>query len=150
MSVHTESRFVPAPPHMLFDLVADVERYPAFLPMWKAARIRKRESGAVYYTEQRVGIGPINERFTTRTVLGRPAWIEVTSSDRLFREFFIRWHFAPAEGGCRVGVELCWQVRSRLLQQAIDLVLPKTTGAMIGAFEHEAKRGMILQRAYAT
>ena len=49
---------LPYSPEQLFDLAADVERYPEFLPWWVAARVRKRE-GNVYYTDQIIAIAMI-------------------------------------------------------------------------------------------
>lgn len=138
MTVHSESRIVSAPADLLFSLVADVERYPEFLPMWKWARIRRWDGPSTYYTAQNVGFGPIRERFETKTILAPPESIIVTSSDALFREFYIRWTFAEVPEGCQTGIQLKWQARSFLLQKAIDMVLPKTAEMMVDAFETRA------------
>lgn len=138
MTVHFESRAVCAPADLIFSLVADVERYPEFLPMWKWARIRRWDGLSTYYTEQEVGFGPIRERFDTKTILTNPASIEVTSDDRLFREFFIHWSFAEVPGGCQTGIRLKWQARSFLLQKGIEVVMPTTAQMMIDAFERRA------------
>ena len=79
MSIYREEREVPYPAERLFDLVADVESYPDFLPWWAAARIIAREDGA-YRTDQVIRFGPIRQRFPTRTVLRRPREIDVTAT----------------------------------------------------------------------
>jgi coenzyme Q-binding protein COQ10 len=135
MTVYSESRIVSAPAGLLFSLVADVERYPEFLPMWKWARIRRWDGPSTYYTAQNVGFGPIRERFETKTVLEPSKSIIVTSSDPLFREFYIHWTFSEVPEGCQIGIQLKWQAHSFLLQKAIDIVLPKTAGMMVDAFE---------------
>ena len=145
MSLYSASRIIRQPQEVIFDLIADVERYPEFLPMWKSARILGRD-GNSYTTEQMVGFGPIRERFRTQTVMVRPTLIEVTSTDRLFRNFFIRWDLEPAAGGCRAGIALRWEVRSRILQKAIDLALPETAGKMIDSFERRAAAGHVGRR----
>jgi coenzyme Q-binding protein COQ10 len=137
MTVYTASRILDAPPEAVFDLVADVESYPEFLPMWRDARVIRRR-GNVYTTEQEVGIGPIRERFHTRTVLTKSSHIEVTSTDGLFRNFFIRWDFDPAGRGCRISIALSWEVHSHIMQKAIDMVLPETARMMVEAFERRA------------
>lgn len=139
MTVYSESRVVCAPADLVFSLVADVERYPEFLPMWKWARIRRWDGPTTYYTEQEVGFGPIRERFDTKTVLTEPASIVVTSPDLLFREFFIHWNFTEVPGGCQIGIQLKWQASSFLLQKGIDVVLPKTAQMMVDAFERRAR-----------
>lgn len=139
MTLHADSRTLNAPLEGVFDLVADVESYPEFLPMWREARIVEQESAEIYHTEQVVGVGPIEQRFRTRTILFRPTHIEVTSADPLFRTFFIRWDFAPALGGCRIGITLDWEVSSRTMQRAIAMLLPGVASTMIEAFERRAK-----------
>ena len=138
MTTHTESRVLRAPQAHIFDLVADVESYPDFLPMWSSARILSRD-GDAYTTVQELGVGPIREMFRTRTVLVRPVVIDVTSIDGLFRNFLIHWSFDPIGGGCRVSIALTWEVRSRVLQRAIDLLLPETAEKMVDAFERRAR-----------
>lgn len=140
MTTHRETRIVAASSDRLFTLVADVERYPDYLPMWKSARVY-RHAGDVYFTQQEIGLGPIRERFRTRTELTRSTHIVVTSADRLFREFGIRWEFeATGDETCRVTVALTWRVRSPLLQRVIDLALPETARKMVSAFERQATR----------
>jgi coenzyme Q-binding protein COQ10 len=139
MTTHNETRLIAAPRETLFDLVADVERYPEFLPLWSNVRVFRRR-GSIYYTEQEVGFGPIRQRFHTRTALMRPERIEVGSTDPNFRAFHINWDFAEAPEGCRVDIALRWEVRSWLLQRAIDMVLAETARNMVDAFERRARR----------
>lgn len=145
MSIHRANRLVVAPRELLFELVADVERYPQFLSLWKSARIY-RHDGDRYYTEQEVGLGPINERFRTRTDLHPHERIDVTSIDPLFRTFHIRWYFLSHRAGTRVEIDLRWEVQSRLLQMAIDAALPMTADRMVTAFAERA-RSLALSRS---
>lgn len=137
MTTHMERRRILRTPETVFDLVADVESYPEFLPMWKTASIRDRSKN-LYVTEQDVGFGPIRQRFMTRTVLKRPEVIEVTSDDPVFRKFVIRWRFQDIGDACNVVIALDWRTRSFVLQRAIDAVLPQTARTMIQAFEKRA------------
>jgi coenzyme Q-binding protein COQ10 len=137
MTLHSSSRSIQAPLEAVFDLVADVEQYPDFLPMWREAKIIGRDDGDAYQTEQVVGIGPLEQRFCTHTTLVRPTRIEVSSPDPLFRRFFIRWDFAPS--GCRIGITLDWEVESRPMQRAIALLLPGVATTMVEAFERRAR-----------
>jgi coenzyme Q-binding protein COQ10 len=137
MTTHREARLISASVDRVFDLVADVERYPEFLPLWRHARIYRRE-GDVYLTEQEIGVGPIRERFRTRTELRRPDRIDVASDDALFRAFHICWTFDPFRHGCRASIALTWEVRSRSLQSAIDLLLPTVARTMVDAFQRRA------------
>jgi len=66
---HTERRVVAYEPMQLFELVADVPRYPEFLPWCHAGRIRRRESPTVQIAELAIGFGPFHEKFASRVVL---------------------------------------------------------------------------------
>lgn len=137
MTTHRETRLIEASCDQVFELVADVERYPEFLPLWRRARVYHRGDN-VYMTEQEIGLGPIRERFRTRTVLCRPHRIEVTSEDTLFDTFHILWGFDPVCGGCRAAIALTWRVRSLPLQAGIDLLLPTVARTMVSAFSGRA------------
>ena len=66
---HQERRVVPFQPRQLFDLVADVPRYPEFLPWCFAGRIRRREGPNVEIAELAIGFGPFHEKFVSRVEL---------------------------------------------------------------------------------
>lgn len=146
MTTYTETRDIAAPREVVFDLVADVERYPEFLPLWNEARIYRHRGTAIYFTEQEVGVGPIRQRFHTRTNLVRPERIDITSNDPSFRTFHIGWDFAERSGGCKVRIALSWKVHSWLMQRGIDLVLPETAKTMVDAFERRARQAMTAAR----
>lgn len=146
MSVFATSRVIAAPPHALFDLVADVESYPEFLPLWRDARIVSR-NGNTYVTEQKVGLGETRVRFRTRTRLRRPIRIEVSSDDPLFHELFIRWDFRAVGAGSRVSVALTWEMASRPLQAGLDRVLSAAADSMMRAFETRAATLLDARRA---
>lgn len=139
MTQHRQRRLVATPRETIFDLVADVERYPEFLSLWRSARIYQREEDA-YFTHQEIGIGPVREQFRTHTRLARAETIDVTSIDPLFKTFRIRWDFQPAVSGAEVSIALTWEVHSRLLQRAIDAMLPTTAARMVAAFESRARQ----------
>jgi coenzyme Q-binding protein COQ10 len=131
---------VPYRRDQFFDLVADVESYPEFLPLWRFAHIYRRE-GNVYYTVQEIGIGLwMSQRFHSRTELDRPTDIQVTSDDSIFENFRISWHFeSPSEDSCRVEFELSSDARSRVMSSIMDLMLHETARTMVEAFESRAR-----------
>ncbi len=137
---HKVSRVLPYEREQVFDLVADVERYPDFLPWWVAVRVSQRD-GEVYYTDQVVRVGLVRERFSSKTVLRRPERIDVTSTDRPFHHFSLVWTFAPTlEGNCRVALAVDLEFHSRLFHELFGRVLPHTLSGIISAFETRARR----------
>lgn len=140
MTIHTDSRIIATPLDVVYAIVADVERYPEFLPLWRQAEIVQRWDGG-YDTQQVIGLGPIRERFATRTLLMPPNHIEVSSDDTLFRTFYIHWDFAVVPRGCRISIALQWEVQSLPLQRAISILMPGVARSMVDAFERRAGRG---------
>jgi coenzyme Q-binding protein COQ10 len=127
-------------PEPLFDLVADVERYPEFLKWWIAARIFRRNADA-YFTEQILGLGPIQFNFVSKTILYRPERIVVTADEPSFRRFELAWFFEPIPDiGCRVSVEAGVRLRASLLQRVVDRVLPPALADIVASIEARARK----------
>lgn len=139
LASHTETRFVELAADHIFDLVADVEHYPEFLPFWRSATVCNRTAEG-YETEQALALGFWVYRFRTCTMLDRPNRIAIRSNDSLFRDFKIYWHFSPTEtGGCRVDLSLEYAVVLPFLQPILDLMMMPTASAMVAAFENRAR-----------
>lgn len=139
---HSERRVVTYPPRRLFELVADVGRYPEFLPWCHAARIRRRESPTVEIAELAIGFGPFHEKFVSRVVLapddpGGPR-IDTTGIEGPFRLLKSRWVFQPHAEGTLIDFELEFDFRSMLLQKTVQLLFGEAVKRMVSAFEARA------------
>ena len=138
--IERSSGTLPFSCEQVFDLAADIERYPEFLSGWISARIQKRESD-ICYVDQVVGLGPIRLQFTSTAVLHRPERIEVASTEAPFRQFSLSWSVAAVPpGGCRVSVAAEVELRSRMMQHIVDQILPAAVDDVITAFEARARR----------
>lgn len=127
-------------PEQLFDLAADVEQYPDYLPWWVSARVVKHE-GKVYYTDQIVAFGLIRRRFTTKTTLWRPERIDVTSIDHSVQRFDLSWAFVSVpEGGCRVSLAVNLELWPNLLEILFRQALADRINRILVAFETRARR----------
>lgn len=93
--IRREAR-IAAPPEQVFDVVADVERYPEFLGDVRAVR---RTGDLIEMTVQG---GPLELRFTNRARFDRPSAITLDLVSGPFKTMHARWTFEPAEGGTRV------------------------------------------------
>jgi coenzyme Q-binding protein COQ10 len=117
-----------------FDLAADIESYPSFLPGWISAHIQKRDAN-ICWVDQVIGLGPIQLQFSSQAVLHRPERIEVTSTQAPFRQFNLTWLFeALPSGACQVSVIAQIETQSRLIQQLVDSVLPTALDDVVTAF----------------
>jgi coenzyme Q-binding protein COQ10 len=123
-----------------FDLAADIERYPEFLRGWVSARIHTRESNHCC-VDQVVGIGPFRLQFMSKAVLHRPEQIEVTSTQAPFRLFSLVWRITAAPlVGCRASIIANIELRSRIMRQMVNGMLPDMMDEVIAAFEARAHR----------
>ena len=139
MPTHAERRRLPYTAEQLFNLVADIERYPEFLPWCVGARIRERTERMVI-ADLIIGFRMFRERFTSRVVLDRPQRIDVAYSEGPFRYLDNHWLFEPqADGGCVIDFFVDFEFRSRLLQRLIEVLFNEAVRRMVGAFEARAR-----------
>jgi coenzyme Q-binding protein COQ10 len=96
--VHRETRLFPYTPAQVFDVVADVQRYPEFLPWCVGARILHRDRDA-FDAEVLVGFRFIRERYSSRVKLARPDTIDVTYTSGPFRHLVNTWNFRASPEG---------------------------------------------------
>ena len=138
MPTHAEVRVLHHPPEQLFDLVADVEKYPEFLPWCVDARIRRRE-GDLVVADLVIGYRMFRERFTSTVALNRPDRIDVTYAEGPFRYLNNHWIFAP-EGpdSCVIDFFVDFEFRSRVLQAMVGRVFGEAVKVMVHAFERRA------------
>jgi coenzyme Q-binding protein COQ10 len=139
----SESRFLPYTADFIFGIVADVERYPEFVPWCAGLRILRREPaafGEVIFAETLVGYRSLRERYISRVELD-PAHrrIDVKQTEGPFRRLENHWRFAPAEEGCRVDFSIEFEFRSRFLGQIAGAALALVMGRMTDSFEARAR-----------
>ena len=140
MPTHAERRQLPYTAEQLFDLVADVERYPEFLPWCLGARIRERQADVIV-ADLLIGFKMVRERFTSRVVLDRPNRIDVSYTDGPFRYLNNHWTFEPQpDGGCVIDFYVDFEFRSRMLQKIIGVLFNEAVKRMVGAFEGRARQ----------
>jgi coenzyme Q-binding protein COQ10 len=144
MPEHQEIRFLPYTCGQIFDLVADIEHYPEFLPWCKEARVMSR-SDTIVMADLVIGYKMFQEKFTSEVVLDRPHAITVHYRSGPLSHLRNVWQFrhVPAKKGSRKGCELSFHVdfdfRSPLLRAAMNIFFDKALTKMVTAFEARAK-----------
>ncbi len=118
----------------VFDIAADVERYPEFLPWWISAQVLRRTANGCE-VHQVVGAGPVRVEFDSKAVFDRPRRIDVTSADPLFRRYELTWLVTPRPAGCSIGIAVDFELRSRLLQRVLGGLLPGAADGIVRAFD---------------
>jgi len=140
MPTHAETRLLSHTPEQMFDLVADIERYPEFLPWCLSTHILERD-GNTLKADMAIGFKVFREKFTTRVELDRPGRIDVSYTRGPFKYLRNHWIFEAAEdGNCRIDFFIDFQFRNRLLQRLIGAVFNEAVGIMVSAFEKRARQ----------
>lgn len=143
MPTHDETRILPYTPQQMYDLVADVKRYPEFLPWCAAARVRSVtpfDEGEVMEADLVISFKVFRERFGSRVTLW-PGQMRIDTEylDGPFRYMEARWDFAEAEGGCEVSFHVDFEFRNAMLQGIIGVVFNEAMQRIVRAFERRAK-----------
>ena len=138
-------RVLPYRPDQLFDLIADVEAYPEFLPWVSSLRAWNRTGpkDGVWSidAEARVGFAIVRETFATRVRMDeRARAIEVSLLYGPFKRLRNSWRFLPDDKGTRVEFEIDFEFKSRLLDAILAANLKHAADRLIGCFEARAGR----------
>ena len=144
MPRHAETKTLPYRAEQMFALVADVARYPEFLPWTAAARIRSRtaiDGGELMEADLVISFKVFRERFGSRvTLLPGQNRILTEYIDGPFKHLKSVWTFADRpEGGCEVAFEVDFEFRNAILAGIIGLVFNEAMQRVVRAFEARAK-----------
>jgi coenzyme Q-binding protein COQ10 len=135
-------RRVPYSPSQMFDLVADVEKYPLFLPLCEELELRSRQEEAdrtVLVATMTAGYKAIRECFTTRvTLLGDHKKVLVEYLDGPFHHLENRWLFRSLQGGCEVDFFIEYEFKSRMLGVLVGGLFDTAFRRFAEAFEARA------------
>lgn len=143
MPAHTETQHLPYSPAQLFAMVADIERYPDFLPWCKAARILERVSENELLAELVIRYKGFAESYVSRVTLtpphgSAPGVIDVVMVEGPFEYLTNHWEFAPEAGGTRVEFAVDFKFRAKILEMMMGGFFARATDAMGEAFRERA------------
>ena len=122
----------------MFALVADVERYPEFVPGCAGLRVRARErDGRVEHllADMIVAFGGLRERYTSRVCLDlRSGSVSATMVEGPFEKLETRWRFTQRPEGCEIHFFIEFAFKSRLLSSVANLAFDMMARKMTDAF----------------
>lgn len=136
----TRSALVGQPPQRLYELIADVERYPEFVPGCVQARIESREGDEVVAT---LGIrrGVLDTAFTTRNRLVPGKSLTMRLERGPFKMLEGEWTVEPiGDAGCNVTLRLRFEFENRLAGVMMGPVFEDTARSLVDAFVARARR----------
>lgn len=145
MPAFQSSRTVAFAPDQMFDLVADVERYPEFLPLCEGLNIRRRsmlEDGReVLLADMTVGYKAIRETFTSRVTLDRSKLrIDVEYVNGPFSHMENIWRFTADGNKTIVDFSINYQFKSRMLGLLMGGMFDQAFRRFADAFEKRAAK----------
>ena len=136
------NRLVRHTPENMFSLVANVEKYPEFLPLCEALKTnsrRERDGKTLLIADMTVGYKAIRETFTSQVMLDPAALrIDVQYLNGPFRYLNNVWTFSDAKGGCDVGFFIDYEFKSRMLGILMGSMFDVAFRRFSQAFEERA------------
>ncbi|WP_126172839.1 type II toxin-antitoxin system RatA family toxin [Altericroceibacterium xinjiangense] len=133
-----ETRRLPYSAEQMFDLVADVDRYPEFLPWVIATRVRSDGENAMV-ADMLVGFKALREKFTSRVEKDRPHSIRVQYVDGPLRDLDNHWVFRPLEdGGCEIDFNVDFAFKNKMFEMIAGQYFDRAFRKMVNAFETRA------------
>lgn len=121
----------------MFALVADIERYPEFLPWVLALRVKSR-AGDVATADMVVGFKMVRESFTSRVTMARPGRIVVDYLSGPLKYLKNDWTFRDVEGGCEIDFLVDFEFQNRMFERLAGMFFGEALRRMVGAFEARA------------
>ena len=139
------TRRVPYTAEQMFAVVADIEKYPLFVPMCESLRVLSRDktdASTTLAATMAIGYKAIRETFTTRVILSadaEPPRIDVAYLDGPFHHLDNRWRFIERGNGSDVHFFLDYQFRNAMLGLVMGAVFDKAFRRFSQAFEDRAR-----------
>ena len=122
----------------MFSLVADIERYPNFLPWCRSATVHARAPTEVTASLE-IARGPLRKSFTTRNRMIDPERIDIELVDGPFSRLDGYWSFETiAERQCKVGFEMRFEIANRVLARVLAPLFEEIARTMVDAFSRRA------------
>ena len=138
------SVLVAASPERMFELINDVQRYPEFVPGCTAAEVLERGEDSLR-ARLTVGNGALRTTFVTRNRLQPPHAIDMELDEGPLRSLSGKWRLTPVTAGdvtgCRVDLDLSFEVKAGLLGMAMGPMIERVAGSLVDAFVARARQG---------
>ncbi len=139
MPTHAEKKEFIFSSEQMFDLVADIEKYPEFLPWCLDCKIIKRTDNEMI-ANMVIGYKLFREWFGTRVTLDRPNTIRVEYVNGPLRHLSNRWTFTTrSDGGCIVDFYVDFEFKNPIFQKLMGAFFNEIVNRMVGAFDARAR-----------
>ena len=139
MKSHVENCVINSDVQDVFEVVADIESYPDFLPWCVGAKITDTisfEHGEKSKADLTIAFGSFTERFSSDVVLNKDKLtIEICSREKPFKTLNGKWTFKKNTQGCKVNFEITFEFKSVILDKLIGLVFYQAIKKVVRSFQ---------------
>lgn len=136
-TTHRETKTLPFTPEQLFNLVADVQHYPQFLPWCRAVRIYN-QTDHEFTADMLVGFRAVKESYTTLVKLDPYHSVSTHLVKGPFHHLESKWLFKPAPEGTEVHFHITFTFRYKWLSKLIGSLFDEAFLKILDAFERRA------------
>ena len=141
MKSHKEIYYINSKKETIYNVIANIEDYPNFLPWCIGARIidTKNDSDFVIQkAELMISFKSFRERFVSEVKLDKNNWtINIVSNKKPFKLLEGRWIIIEKKESCEVSFELQFELKSVILEKIIGLVFFQSVKSIVKAFEEQ-------------
>ena len=141
MKSHKEIYYINSKKEIIYNVIANIENYPTFLPWCIGARIidTKNDSDFVIQkAELMISFKSFRERFVSEVKLDKNNWtINIVSNKKPFKLLEGRWIIIEKKESCEVSFELQFELKSVILEKIIGLVFFQSVKSIVKAFEEQ-------------
>lgn len=144
MIKHSETRNLKYSTDQMFNLVADIESYPSFIPWCSAVRVTSRtqnktDGASVLEADMGISFKVFKERFSSKVTLC-PSSKEITVEyiNGPFKFLSNKWVFTKSTDGCTINFNVEFEFRSRMMQHLIGMVFHEAMRRVVNSFEQRA------------
>ena len=141
MKKHKETYYINSKKEIIYNVIANIENYPTFLPWCIGARIIDTKNVSdviVQKAELMISFKSFRERFVSEVKLDKNNWtINIVSNKKPFKLLEGRWIIIEKKESCEVSFELQFELKSVILEKIIGLVFFQSVKSIVKAFEEQ-------------
>ena len=141
MRTHKETYNINANKEIIFDVIANIENYPTFLPWCIGARLTETYELSdiiIKRAELVIAFQSFRESFFSDIQLNRKIWtINIQSNKKPFKSLKGQWIIEEKDNHCEVSFEIKFEFKSIILEKIIGVVFFKAVKSIVKAFEEQ-------------
>jgi coenzyme Q-binding protein COQ10 len=136
---HQVQRRVSFSAPQMFDLVLDVERYPEFVPGYRAVQVLQQDADSIK-AEQVVTLAGVQGRIVSSATYERPRRIEIQSQDEPFSRLHIEWEFQGLDRrSCEARLSVLFELEFSWIESLVDGAVQPFLTQVLATFDRRAQ-----------